>query len=146
MSTPILPKMPTQDHDSPIGLLRLVLIVGFFGLALLLYNLTVAIYDDYQIEQAITEFEENNTQLATENQEKLDLFQMYNSSEYTDKIAKQTLGLVNPGEQVVIIPDDEFVTLALTEEEISIATQIRAEWSQPKKWWKFFFSTNPFRA
>ena len=63
-----------------------------------------------------------------------------------EKVAKQNLGLINPGEQVVVIPDEDLVIMSADAEDQVLADQIRASWSNPKKWWKFFFSSNPFKS
>lgn len=128
------------------GVMRIVLIVGFLVVATMLYNLTVSIYDNYQIEQHIAEFEARNEQLMAENQKKLDDFQYYTSQEYIEKVAKTNLGLINPGEKVIIIPNDNFVVLTEDEDLAQVSEQIRESWPNPKKWWMFFFNYNPFKA
>ena len=138
--------MLEESHDKQFNLMRLVLIVGFFVVAYMLYNLTVSIYENYQIEKHITEFEERNAALKEENEQKLADFQYYTSEEYVEKVAKQNLGLINPGEQVVVIPDEDLIVLSQDAEEQRVAEQIRASWSTPKKWWKFFFSSNPYKS
>lgn len=131
---------------SQFGVAKLVLIIGFCVVAYMLYNLTVSIYDNYRIEEHISEFETRNEDLKTENQQKLEDFQYYTSEEYIEKIAKQNLGLINPGEKVVIIPDDEIVVVSEAEDAAAINEQIRATWSTPKKWWKFIFSYNQYKG
>lgn len=138
--------MLQESHDNQFNLMRLVLIVGFFVVAYMLYNLTVSIYENYQVEKHIQEFETRNAELKAENDQKLADFQYYTSEEYVEKVAKQNLGLINPGEQVVVIPDEDLIVLSQDAEEQRVAEQIRASWSTPKKWWKFFFSTNPFKS
>ncbi|OGJ43890.1 hypothetical protein A3J23_03415 [Candidatus Peregrinibacteria bacterium RIFCSPLOWO2_02_FULL_48_14] len=138
--------MLQESYDSQFGLMRLVLIVGFFIVAYMLYNLTVSIYDNYQIEKHITEFETRNQELRDENSQKLDDFQYYTSEEYIEKTAKQNLGLISPGEKVIVIPDEDLIIMAEDEESQLLSQQIRASWSNPKKWWKFFFSSNPFKS
>ena len=138
--------MLQESYDSQFGLMRLVLIVGFFIVAYMLYNLTVSIYDNYQIEKHITEFETRNQELRDENSQKLDDFQYYTSEEYIEKTAKQNLGLISPGEKVIVIPDGDLIIMAEDEESQLLSQQIRASWSNPKKWWKFFFSSNPFKS
>jgi cell division protein FtsB len=139
--------MPSYSYDdSQLGFMRLVLIIGFFVVAYMLYNLTVSIYDNYRIEQHITEFEDRNEELTLENQGKLEDFQYYTSEEYKEKIAKQSLGLINPGEQVIVIPDEDMIIRSESEEFANLSEELRASWSNPKKWWKFFFSYNRFKA
>ncbi len=125
--------------------MRFVLIIGFILLAYMLYNLTVSIYENYRIEQHIAEFQRTNEELKTENQEKLDDFQYFSSAEYIEKMAKQNLGLVNPGEKVIIIPSEDLVMESTDPEMEDLSEEIRASWSNPKKWWKFFFSYNPYK-
>lgn len=141
-----LSKMNLESYDNPYGMMRLVLVVGFFVVAYMLYNLTVSIYENYQIEKHIEEFEARNAELADENRQKLEDFQYYTSDEYVEKIAKQNLGLINSGEKVIIIPDEDLVIMSQTEEDQLLSEQIRANWSNPKKWWKFFFSANPYKS
>jgi cell division protein FtsB len=138
--------MLQESQDQQFNLMRLVLIVGFFVVAYMLYNLTVSIYENYQIEKHIAEFEQRNEELKDENAQKLSDFQYYTSDEYVEKVAKQNLGLINPGEQVVVIPDEDLVIMSADVEDQVLADQIRASWSNPKKWWKFFFSSNPFKS
>ncbi len=127
-------------------MMRLVLIVGFFIVAYMLYNLAVSIYENYQIEKHIAEFEARNEELQNENQQKQDDLAYFISEEYIDKIAKQNLNLVNPGEKVIVIPDEDLIVLSQDEDTEALSEQIRASWSNPKKWWKFFFSSNPFKS
>ena len=136
----------TESYENPFGMMRLVLVIGFFVVAYMLYHLTVSIYENYQIERHIAEFEERNETLRQENQQKLDDLQYYMSSEYQDKIAKQNLNLVNPGEKVVVIPDESLVILSQDEDSAALSADIRAAWSNPKKWWKFFFGYNPYKS
>lgn len=138
--------MIQESYDSQFNLMRIVLIVGFFLVAYMLYNLTVSIYENYQIEKHIAEFESRNEELRSENAQKLEDFQYYTSDEYIEKIAKQNLGLINPGEKVIVIPDEELVILSEDSESQMLEEQLRATWSNPKKWWKFFFSSNPFKG
>jgi len=136
---------PQNQDDSQLALMRFVLIIGFILLAYMLYNLTVSIYENYRIEQHIAEFQKTNDELKTENQEKLDDFQYFSSAEYIEKMAKQNLGLVNPGEKVIIIPSEDLVMESTDPEMEDLSEEIRASWSNPKKWWKFFFSYNPYK-
>jgi len=138
--------MLQESYESQFGLMRLVLIVGFFVVGYMLYNLSVSIYENYQIEKHIDEFQTNNEELRKENAQKLEDFQYYTSEEYIEKTAKQNLGLINPGEQVIVIPDEDLITMSDDVESKLLSDEIRASWSTPKKWWKFFFSSNPYKS
>lgn len=124
---------------------RLVIIIGLVLVAYMLYNLTVTIYQNHQIDVHIKNFEQKNEELRTENLQKLEDYKYYTSEAYIDKIAKQNLGLVNPGEEVIILTEGD--TLSFLESEDSELTRERsmANWGNPKKWWHFIFDENPFR-
>lgn len=136
----------TESQETPFDMMHLTLVVGFFVVAYMLYNLTVSIYENYQIEQHIAEFEERNKALVAENEQKLEDLQYYISEEYVDKVAKQNLNLINPGEKVIVIPDEDLIVLSEDEDTAALSEQIRASWSNPKKWWKFFFTANPYKG
>lgn len=130
---------------SQLNLTRLILMAGLFLVAYMLYNLTVTIYENYQIDVHIRNFEEKNAQLREENLKKLDDYKYYTSSAYIDKIAKQNLGLVNPGEEVIILTEGEAVVGFETEETLAAKERSMANWSNAQKWWYFFLEDNPFR-
>lgn len=135
-----------ESYESPFDMMRITLVVGFFVVAYMLYNLTVSIYENYQIEEHIADFKERNAALQEENQQKMDDLQYYISDEYIDKVAKQNLNLINPGEKVIVIPDEDLIVLSQDEDTAALSEQIRESWSTPKKWWKFFFSANPYKS
>jgi cell division protein FtsB len=135
-----------KSQETPFDVMHLGLVIGFFVVAYMLYNLTVSIYENYQIEEHIVEFEKRNQALAEENKQKLEDLQYYISEEYIDKVAKQNLNLINPGEKVIVIPDENLIVLSEDEDTAILSEQIRSAWSTPKKWWKFFFSTNPYKS
>lgn len=135
-----------ESYESPFDMMRISLVLGFFVVAYMLYNLTVSIYENYQIEQHIQDFEVRNAELREENMQKMDDLQYYISEEYIDKVAKQNLNLINPGEQVIVIPDEDLIVMSQDEDTAALSEQIRSSWSNPKKWWKFFFSANPYKS
>ena len=136
-----------KDYDeSQLGMSRLILIMFFFGFAYMLYTLAVSIYENYRIEQHIANFQEKNTELQIENQKKIEDLQYFSSPEYKEKIAKQSLRLINPGEEVIVIPDEALIILSQDEDMARLSEELRASWSNPKKWMKFFFSYNQFKV
>lgn len=118
---------------------KLIIVVEFILVAYLLYSLTLNVYRSYQVDKTIDIFEQENDQLEKENKQKTEDYLYFTSEEYIDKIAKQNLGLVNPGEEVVVVSPD-----VLVEEESEEATEAEgfariAEMSNPRKWLEFFF-------
>jgi len=118
----------------------MVIIGEFLLVSYLLYTLTVSVYKSYQIDQHIKNFEAENAKIEEENREKSEEFEYYSSDAYIEKIAKQNLGLVNQGEEVIIIPNVDNgasgVVGGLPDEDSVLAD---SSISNSSKWWKFFF-------
>lgn len=117
---------------------KLIIIVELVLVVYLLNSLTVSVYRGYQIDQVIQNFESENKRIEDENKQKAEDYDYYTSDNYIEKIAKQNLGLVNPGEEVIIIPGT------------SASGQVNPNSSDPdridlsdlenrEKWWIFFF-------
>jgi len=119
---------------------KMVIIGEFFLVSYLLYTLTVSVYKSYQIDQHIKTFEVENARIEDENRKKSEEYDYYSSDAYIEKMAKQNLGLVNAGEEVIIIPSDNVKSSGLVgdggaENGVSSGSGL----SNSQKWWKFFF-------
>jgi len=124
------------------SLTKVVLIFEFFILAYLVYSLTKNLYNGYKIDKYIANARYENEELKVQNAQKTEDYFYYTSPEYIDKIAKQTLGLVNPGEEVVVLaPDvvDDGTTLDSTFSDDGDDFAIYANSSNPRLWFKYFF-------
>ncbi|MBU1992800.1 MAG: septum formation initiator family protein [Patescibacteria group bacterium] len=120
------------------NLTKLIIIAEFCLVAYLLYSLTSNVYQSYQIDRYISQFEEENFRIAVENAQRSEDYAYYTSEQYVDKIAKQNLGLVNSGEEVIVIaPEDKLIA----ENEAEAMEEARElsiyALSNPQKWWKF---------
>ncbi len=115
----------------------------------MLYSLTVSVYKHYQIQQHIKDYEQRNAQLELQNSQKIEDFQYYTSDQYREKIAKQSLGLVNPGEKVIVLtPAASNPFLDEEDDYFDSRIPLQKRYSDlPNymKWWKFFFEDNQFR-
>ncbi len=110
----------------------------------MLYVLTSSIYGSYQIDTYIARFEEENKKLADENQRLSDEYLYFTSRGYQEKIAKQNFGLINPGEEVIILPESDAITFA---DEGDDSVKNFRRWnaaSTPRKWYWFFFEREKF--
>lgn len=123
-------------QGTKITIVGLLLLVSY-----LLFTLTSSVYKSYQLDVHIRNFELENSRIEEEIRSKSDELGYYNSEAYIEKIAKQNLGLVNPGEEVIIIPEEVLDASGSAEGEFSdIDSQDGASGlSNPQKWWKFFF-------
>ncbi len=110
-------------------------------MSFLLYSLTASVYKAYQIELHIKNYERENSKIAEENRKKSEDYEYYSSDAYIEKIAKQNLGLVNPGEEVIIIPNDKIdasgIVGGVNAEDDTVNSY--SGLSNNQKWWKFFF-------
>lgn len=117
---------------------KLILVAEFILVSYLLYSLTVNIYQSYQIDYHIKNFQEENAKIEAENRKKAEDLLYYTSNEYIDKIAKQNFNLINPGEEVIIIPEGENIPVYDNVEQGG-GSQAYYHLSNPHRWWKFFF-------
>lgn len=119
---------------------KMVIIGEFFLVSYLLYTLTVSVYKSYQIDQHIKGFEAENARIEEENRIKSEEFDYYSSDAYIEKMAKQNLGLVNSGEEVIIIPSSDSGTSGLVGGTADTeVTDNGLKLNNAQKWWKFFF-------
>ena len=75
----------------------------------------------------------------SENRKKSEDYLYFTSQEYIDKIAKQNLGLVNQGEEVIVLASDVGGGGDADEQEDVGALSQKARMSNPEQWWEFFF-------
>lgn len=137
--------MSYQPYSQNYSLTKIIIIAGLVLVAYMIYGLTVSIYEAYQLDQHIASFEEKNEKLREENLKKLEDYKYYTSEAYVDKIAKQNLGLVNPGEEVIVLTEGETQSFPELEEKVMAKQRSMANWGNPKKWWHFVFEENPWR-
>jgi cell division protein FtsB len=119
---------------------KMVIICEFFLVSYLLYTLTVSVYKSYQIDQHIKTFEVENARIEEENRKKSEEYDYYSSDAYIEKMAKQNLGLVNAGEEVIIIPSENMKATGVvggTGEDTG--AENGSNLSNSQKWWNFFF-------
>lgn len=117
---------------------KFVIIFELCLLSYLIFSVTSNVYESYKVDRYIEQFEEENVTLEAEIARQNEDYLYFTSPEYIDKIAKQNLGLVNPGEQVIvlsadILDPDEMVS------EVDADFAIFSGDSNPAKWWNFFF-------
>ncbi|MBT3865121.1 septum formation initiator family protein [Candidatus Peregrinibacteria bacterium] len=130
---------PDFSHTS--SLTKVIIIVEFVLVAYLIYSLTKNVYNSYLVDSYIEGFEEENSLLMAENRKKTEDYLYFTSEEYIDKIAKQNLGLINPGEEVIIVSPDSLTYdgVAGSEEYSGDSDIVRIETrTNPQLWWDFF--------
>ena len=119
---------------------KIILLAEFMLVLYLIYALTVNIYQSYQIDFHIKNFQAENKRIAEENRKKTEDLLYYTSDAYIDKIAKQNFGLINAGEEVIIIPEGEKIVIAENDPtQINYPSKSYFLLTNSQRWWKFFF-------
>lgn len=111
----------------------------FFLVSYLLYSLTKNVYDNYQVDKYIEKFNEENALIEAENRQKTEDYLYFTSEEYIDKIAKQNLGRVNQGEEVIVLSPDVITEEAVEGEAGYEDVAKYGGESNFEKWVEFFF-------
>ena len=73
------------------------------------FALATSIYRDYKLESEIQKFEADINKLADLANAKPEDVEYFASIEYKDKYAKENFNLLNPGEKLIIIPEEDRV-------------------------------------
>lgn len=117
---------------------KFIIIFEFILVSYLLYSLTKNVYNSYRVDKYIENFEYENKLIEEENRQKNEDYLYFTSEEYIDKIAKQNLGLVNRGEEVIILSNESLPEDDLNE-DISGDFAKSSERSNLAEWWVLFF-------
>jgi|SRR6056300_347883 len=121
---------------------KFILIVQFVLTIYLLLTLGISEYKNFKVQNFINEFDVKNQNLSFENELLSNELDYYSSPQYQEKIAKQNLGLINPGEKVLVIQVDDSLSetqryeLSLQQNKISRIKSL----PNYKKWWYYLFS------
>lgn len=120
---------------------KLIIVVELILVIYLLNTLTVSVYRGYQIDKVIDEFEQDNRRIEQENRQKSEDYDYFTSPNYIEKIAKQNLGLVNPGEEVIILSNQGEVGVKNPDVNEERDSEL-AGLDNGQRWWVFFFDRN----
>ena len=132
-----------QSNNSPF-FVQAVILIGFGIAAYLMFSLATSVYKNYLIDQHIKSFEEENVRLAAENLQKKEDYDYYISEAYLEKTAKESLSLKKPGEEVIILVEDDIKSekksLNLSEDNFE-----DEDIDPQEAWYEYFFGEkSPF--
>lgn len=123
----------------------MILSVEFILLAYMFYVLSTSLYKSYQIDKFIKSAEDENAKMERANSLLSEDYEYYKSDAYKEKIIKQNLGLIRPGEEVIVLTKDDKVAFLTPEEQAVRLNKDRYQsTSNPKKWFIFFFDRDRF--
>jgi cell division protein FtsB len=135
-----------DKKDQPSNFTNFVIIALIILSAYLLYSLTLAFYRSHQIDIYIENFEKENERIEKENQSLIEELDYVTSESFIDKILKQNKGLINPGEEVIVIASNnpnEMDPNSLDYD--SYGQKDLSKYSNIEKWKIFIFEDNPLR-
>lgn len=100
---------------------QLTIIVGLTVVGFMAFGLALSFYRNILFEQRLKNYDLQNKKLGQEIIAQGQSLDYYRSTQFKDKYAKESLGLVSPGEKVLILTEDPENTLdtgkTLSEEE-----------------------------
>lgn len=109
------------------------------------YVLSTSLYKSYQIDKFIKSAEDENAKMQRANSLLAEDYAYYKSDAYKEKIIKQNLGLIRPGEEVIVLTkDDRTAFLTPEEQAVKLNKDRYQSISNPKKWFIFFFDRERF--
>jgi cell division protein FtsB len=121
--------------------LQLIIVGGFLVFIYIFFALATSIYRDYKLEVNIEKFEDEIRELAEKAHQKPEDVKYFESEQYVDKYAKENMNLLNPGEKLIIIPQEEQVVRY--EEIIVNPLDHKRVLKLPirNQWWEYFFGS-----
>lgn len=117
---------------------QVVIVGGFLTFLYIFFALATAIYRDYKLELNIEKFEKEIDQLAEMANQKPKNVKYYESVEFKDKYAKESLNLLNPGEKLIIIPSEDKIVKSETIVERNKNKDI-LKLPNRNQWWEYYF-------
>ena len=115
---------------------RIIVAVFLIVAALQMFAYANQVYRDYQTEQQIQKYEEENVGLAQENDDMKEFLKYLKTDAYKEKKAKEILNLKNPHESVVILKEDKDGEVLY--EDSPVPEQVQGE-PNHTLWWFYFF-------
>lgn len=120
---------------------QMIVIGGFIFFFYMFFALATSIYRDYKLESEIQKFEADIDNLADMAHMKPEDVEYFASIEYKDRYAKENLNLLNPGEKLIIIPEENLV---ITKGEVKLMSDKHGlsavlGKTNPVQWREYFF-------
>lgn len=132
---------------------QLTIIVGLTVVGFMAFGLALSFYRNILFEKTLKQMEIANKGISRENDAKYRELDYYKSEQFKDKYAKQNLGRINPGEQMLIItnPVPTDVTLAqsgstLSAERDAAFMELLRQMPVHEQWWLYLFDRERLNA
>ena len=120
--------------------IQLIILGGFILFFYIFFALAAQIYKDYRLQKHIEEFESKIEELADLANRKPQDIEYFSSKEYKDRYAKESLNLLNPGEKLIVIPQEEQKIVKGRSNLLAGKTsQSILDLPNRNQWWEYFF-------
>ena len=117
---------------------KIFLFIIILLLIVVIVNVGSESYQKYQLTQEINKLKTNIEELESKNEQLASLMEYLKKESYLEKEAKLKLNLKNPGEKVIILPDESIQEASVTENIIEGSSE--EETANYWEWWQYFFS------
>jgi len=126
-----------MHRNKPLTL-QFIIVGGFLVFLYIFFALATSIYRDYKLDMNIEDFQSQIDSLAELAGQKPKDVKYFQSDEYKDRYAKENLNLLNPGEKLIIIPDEEQVVKSeVVVERYDYSNVLKLP--NRNQWWEYFF-------
>jgi len=109
-------------HIEPLSK-QITIVVGLSVVGLMALGLALSFYRNVLFEQTLEDIDAHNEELRRSIEEGKRQLEYYRSAQYKDKHAKEQLGKVKPGENVLIIAEKTDRTLSAATPDPTIANE-----------------------
>lgn len=110
---------------------RFAYIIWFLVVIGLFYVVGKTFYQSYLVQKEVDNLKVTIVEMEQSNKELAEKIIYYQSPSYREKIARERMGLMKPGEEVVVILPEEKPKVVEADPEAGIPNY--------QKWWNFFF-------
>lgn len=93
-------------HDIAPFPKRLTIMIGLCVVGAMAFGLVLSLYKNIVFDQQLLVMQDRNLQLKNDILKGYQDLEYFHSDQYKDKYAKENIGLINPGEHVIIITHD----------------------------------------
>lgn len=118
---------------------QLVIVGGFLVFFYIFFALATSVYKDHKMDVSIQSFRQEIDDLAEKANQKPKGVAYYQSVQYKDRYAKENLNLLNPGERLIVIPQED--RIVRSEVILADTADFSAVLKLPNRnqWWEYFF-------
>ena len=99
----------------------------------MLYVVGKTLYQSYEVRKEVSDLKTSLTETQLSNKQLGEQILYYQSASYREKIARERLGLMKPGEEVIVILPEEKKQVAEKDPNDALPNY--------QKWWNFFFKS-----